>query len=549
MNQTRGFLFIILAVLSFLLFQAYVQDSAPKAEVVESKVATANIGGQTDTTNAVSISSNELRLTINSVTGDFIGADLLKYDRRVDEKVPLTLLSNTPEDYLRIVNGLYGANGTDSNTKRAEYLVSTKTQNSIKLVYEHNSIIYTKTITVDGYQVKVNYNVENNTNQSISLSPYSSFVYRPSPPPGLFSKSNIYGTNQSYQGLVISTDADNYEKVSTGDIEDNDFKPVTTKHGWTAISQHFFVTAYIPKTDNKFTIQAHYSNNNYNIETLSDLQTVNANSTKEFTETYWIGPKDQDALEEVAPNLGKVVDYGWAWLLATPMFKIMQFLHNYIGNWGLTIIALTLVVRAIILPLSRLQFRNQAIMRCIQPEIAAATERAGEDRMKRLTETQKVFKKYGASQFTGCLPALIQMPIFLALFYLVNEAVELRHQPFLWIKDLSQADPYFILPILNGIIMIFMFSLTPMPENMDPTQKKIMKMMPYIFIIFFLFLPSGLIVYYIVSNIITILLILYYNRKIGRLYATNSLPTYKVTESAFMRSMQQAGQQQRNRRR
>ncbi|RIY31863.1 hypothetical protein CJP74_06160 [Psittacicella melopsittaci] len=532
MNQTRGILFIVLAVLSFLLFQAYIEDTAPKPQPNET-VTTAHNSANTasDQANAFSISNDVLKLTINSKTGDFIGADLLQYDRTVEEKVPLTLLSNNPDDYLRIVNGLAGTGGTDSQTSRADFTVASSTADSVTLTYTVNDVTYNKTIKLEGYQVLVTYTVENKSDRTLEIAPYSSFVYRPAPSPSLFSTSNIYGTNQSYAGLVISTDSDNYEKVSNGDIEDNDFKPLTSKYGWTAISQHFFVTAYVPEANNQFTISTNYHNNgDYIINTISALQNVAPGTTVTLSDKYWIGPKLQDQLETVAKDLDLVVDYGWAWFLSLPLFKLMQFLHSFINNWGITIIALTLVVRLIISPLSRIQFRNQALMRVIQPELAAANERAGEDRMRRLTETQKVFKKYGASQFTGCFPALIQMPIFLALFYLVNEAVELRHQPFLWIKDLSQADPYFILPILNGLVMIFMFSLTPMPENMDPMQRKIMKMMPYIFVIFFLFLPSGLILYYIVSNIITILFIVYYNRKLKYLYANNLLPTYKVVD-------------------
>ncbi|RIY32392.1 hypothetical protein CKF54_04850 [Psittacicella hinzii] len=532
MNQTRGILFIVLAVLSFLLFQAYIQDTAPKPQIdsVTAAQDPNNVGADSDNSHALTIKNNVLRLTINSKTGDFIGADLLKYDRTVEDKTPLTLLSSNPDDYLRVVNGLAGEGGTDSAKTRADYKVVNQTENSVTLSYTHNDVVYTKTITLDGYQALVDYKVTNNSDQAINVAPYASFIYRPAPAPSLFSRSNVYGTNQSYAGLVISTDSDNYEKISNGDIEDKDFKPVKSKEGWTAISQHFFVTAYVPYAGTDFTIYTDYYQNNYIINTLSAETTVNANSTATFSDKYWIGPKLQDDLQNVAKDLDLVVDYGWAWFLSLPLFKLMQFLHSFISNWGITIIALTLVVRLIISPLSRLQFRNQALMRVIQPELAAANERAGDDRMKRLTETTKVFKKYGASQFTGCFPALIQMPIFLALFYLMNEAVELRHQSFLWIHDLSQADPYFILPILNGVIMIFMFSLTPMPENMDPMQRKIMKMMPYLFVIFFLFLPSGLILYYIVSNIITILFIMYYNKKMTYLYANNLLPTYKVVD-------------------
>lgn len=169
-------------------------------------------------------------------------------------------------------------------------------------------------------------------------------------------------------------------------------------------------------------------------------------------------------------------------------------------------------------------------MRILQPELQAANECAGSDRLRKMQETQRVFAKYGASQFAGCLPALITAPIFLALFYLINEAVELRLQPFFgWIHDLSQTDPYFILPIINGAVMIYMFRLTPQPATMDPLQRKIMNFMPWLFTIFFLFLPSGLMLYYIVSNLITICMIKYWTKKITTAYNNKTLPTYDTT--------------------
>lgn len=546
MNQTRGFLYIILAVLSFLLFQAYNSDMAPKPAIDNTNTSIAS-QDSASSANLVAIQNDVLKLTVNSQTGDLIAGDLLTYPRNLDTTDPLPLISDRPEGYLRIINGLYGAQGTDSDKTRADYTVVDQQASSITLEYTKNDVVYHKTISLEpgSFLVKVKYEIVNNTNANISLAPYSSFKTTRDTSASLFSQSNEYGTNSSYAGLIISSDRDNYEKLDYSDIRDGDYKRFETSKGWVAVSQHFFVTAYVPTADINFSLEANSAGDFYFVNSRTNLTTVAPGQTQVFNEQYWVGPKLQDQLEAVAPDLQLVVDYGWAWFLSQPLHALLTWLHTFIPNWGLTIIALTIVVRIVIMPLSRIQFRNQALMRVIQPEIALATERAGEDRMRRMTETQKVFQKYGASQFAGCLPALIQLPIFLALFYLMNEAVELRHQPFFgWIRDLSQADPYFILPVVNGLTMIYLFSLTPMPENMDPMQKKIMKIMPYTFMILLMFLPSGLIAYYIVSNLVTIALVTYYSKKMTKAYAEGTLKTYKAKgPSKFQQRMEQLNAQ------
>lgn len=549
MNQTRGLLYILLVVFTFFGIQAWLGDkeaaNAPKPTLSQQH------NQVVDTTKNIKLSNDVLTLTVNTQSGYFVGADLKNYPRTINSETPLNLLNTNleaaPADgYLEIRSGLTGPQGTFTNNTAENFTPVAQTRNSVTLKEVRGGTTYLKTISLEpnSYVVNVKYEVSNANSQSISLAPYAVFKIIPAPTPSLFSSSNIYGTNSSYQGVITSTDEDNYDKTSFENLQE---LPLTTKSGWVAYSQHFFVTAYVPgqvevqstnevnlaKANDNFTISAQEktAGNKFDyLNVTNSLVTVEPGKTQVFTDKFWIGPKIQKELEAVAPDLSLVVDYGWAWFLSEPLYYLLTFLQSFIGNWGLAIIALTIVVRLIIFPLSRIQFRNAALMRCLQPELQAAAERAGGDSMKRMQETQRVFAKYGASQFAGCLPALITAPIFLALFYLINEAVELRHQAFFgWIQDLSQADPFFILPVINGAVMIYMFKLTPQPATMDPMQKKIMNMMPYIFMIFFLFLPSGLILYYIISNLITICMIKYWNKKIREQFDNKTLPTYNAS--------------------
>lgn len=207
----------------------------------------------------------------------------------------------------------------------------------------------------------------------------------------------------------------------------------------------------------------------------------------------------------VAPHLDLTVDYGWLWFISQPLFKLLKFLHGFIGNWGFSIIAITFIVRGVMYPLTKAQYTSMAKMRLLQPKLQAMRERIGDDKQRMSQEMMALYKSEKVNPLGGCFPLLIQMPIFLALYYMLMGSVELRHAPFaLWIHDLSAQDPYYILPILMGVTMFFIQKMSPTTVT-DPMQQKIMTYMPVIFTVFFLWFPSGLVMYYIVSNLVTIL--------------------------------------------
>jgi YidC/Oxa1 family membrane protein insertase len=229
--------------------------------------------------------------------------------------------------------------------------------------------------------------------------------------------------------------------------------------------------------------------------------------------TLYMGPKVQDHLEEVAPNLRLTVDYGWLWFIANPLFWLLDKIHDLVGNWGWSIVLLTVLVKTVLFPLSAKAYKSMGRMRKLGPEMQRLKEMYGDDRQKMSQEMMKFYQKEKINPLGGCLPIVIQMPVFIALYWMLLESVELRHAPFIfWIQDLSVKDPYFILPILMGISMFVQQTLNPTPP--DPMQAKIMKMLPIIFTFFFLWFPAGLVIYWVVNNIISVAQQYYITRKI-----------------------------------
>ena len=219
---------------------------------------------------------------------------------------------------------------------------------------------------------------------------------------------------------------------------------------------------------------------------------------------FYVGPKDQHRLEKISPYLDLTVDYGWLWWIAKPIFALMTLIHDLVGNWGWTIILLTVVIKALFFKLSATSYRSMAKMRKLQPEMTRLRELYGDDRQKLSQEMMNFYKKEKVNPMGGCLPILIQMPVFIALYWVLFESVELRHAPWiLWIQDLSIKDPYFVLPVLNGISMYITTLLQPEPP--DPTQAKVMKIMPVAFSFLFAFFPAGLVLYWTVNSVLSIL--------------------------------------------
>jgi YidC/Oxa1 family membrane protein insertase len=310
----------------------------------------------------------------------------------------------------------------------------------------------------------------------------------------------------TYRGAAYSTADTRYEKYKFDEITEKDLHK-ETQGGWVAMLQHYFVSAWVPPADQSNLIYSSVSNGTMaNIGFRGQADTVAPGKTATVGADFYVGPKDQAALSELSDTLNLVVDYGVLWWLAVPIYKLMMFFHSFVGNWGLAIILITFTVRGILFPLTRAQYTSMAKMRNLQPKIQELKDRFGDDRQKMGQAMMEMYKKEKVNPMGGCLPIMLQMPIFLALYWVLLESVELRHAPFmLWIHDLSVQDPYYVLPILNGVSMFIMQKLQPMSPTMDPMQAKMMQYMPVVFTVFFLWFPSGLVLYWLMGNIVAII--------------------------------------------
>ena len=523
MDSRRGLLVIALLFMSFIVYQQWQLDyHTPKPVVTEqAKTAVSDVPSSANSNanavvnetqtkgNVITLENDVFRFQINTVGGDVVGSELLKYDAELDSKTPFVLLQNTPQHTYVAQSGLIGKDGIDTKSGRAVYQVE---GSSFKLAEGQNELVVPFTFQRDGvtyrkvfvlkrgqYDVAVNYEINNQSDKAIEVEPYGQLRH------SLVDSSGSVAM-PTYTGGAYSSSETNYKKYSFSDMENANLS-INTKAGWVAILQHYFVSAWIPNqdADNQLYTLTDKANNIGSIGYRGPVTVIQPNSTETLTSKLWTGPKLQNEMGEVANHLDLTVDYGWAWFIAKPLFWLLTFIQKLVHNWGLAIICVTLVVKAILYPLTKAQYTSMAKMRMLQPKLQEMRERFGEDRQRMSQEMMKLYKDEKVNPLGGCLPLLLQMPIFIALYWTFMEAVELRHAPFFgWIQDLSAQDPYYILPILMGASMFLLQKMSPTPVA-DPMQQKIMNFMPLIFMVFFLWFPAGLVLYWLVSNLITII--------------------------------------------
>ena len=351
----------------------------------------------------------------------------------------------------------------------------------------------------DDYLVDVVYLVENHSSEVWQAHLFGQ-IQRDSHNPNA---NSTMGPN-AYLGAALTTDEDKYKKFDFSDMDEGALK-AEKLGGWVAMVQHYFVSAWVPdqSVNNSYQLRKLGSKDLYTMGFTSAAVDVAAGDSGELRAAFYVGPKDQYRMEEISPYLDLTIDYGWLWWVAKPLFYGLTMFHGLVGNWGWSIIFLTFVVKLLFFPLSAASYRSMARMRKLQPEMARLKELYGDDRQKMSQEMMAFYKKEKVNPMGGCLPMLIQMPVFIALYWVLNESVELRHTPFIfWLTDLSQKDPYYVLPVLNGISMFVLQTLQPAPP--DPMQAKVMRLMPVAFSFFFMFFPAGLVLYWTVNSILSI---------------------------------------------
>ena len=539
METQRLLLYLAFGFLSLILYQSWMQDYHAPAPVVQ----TSNVTTQTpvtDTDQAALPSAADLPNAATSVaapvdvptqdplakTVDFstdvidgsistVGAtitriELKDYPISIDQPdTSFLLMSDDPAQYLVGESGLQARANEPAPTHReimsveADSFSLEEGQDSLAIPFtwvSDNGITVTKTLTFyrGSYQVDLDYQITNGSGEDWTVNQYRQLKRKPGTSD---EKQQFVNT---YIGAVVSNAEDRYAKISFGDMEDENLSvPVTD--GWVAMIEHYFAAAWVPSPGEVNTAYSRYlqAENRYLIGMVSASQVIPAGGQGSFSSKAYIGPKIQDNMAAVAEHLELTVDFGWLTILAQPLFWVLKTIHSYIGNWGWAIIFTTFIIKAVFYKLSEASYRSMARMKLLQPKLASLKERYGDDRAKMGQATMELYKKEKVNPLGGCLPMIIQIPVFIALYWTLLESVELRQAPFmLWIQDLSIKDPFFILPVIMAATMYFQQKLNPAP--VDPIQAKVFQFLPLVFGIFFAFFPAGLVLYWVVNNTLSI---------------------------------------------
>ncbi len=459
----------------------------------------------------VEVFTDTLQLRIDTVGGDIVMAALRDYPAtlgHIDE--PLVILMQSDEQLYIAQSGLVGENGTDKGTSRPRFS-SEKTRydmdaNSNTLTVDLKAegdngigIIKRYVFTRKEHLITVEYVINNNSNQIWRANFYGQ-IKRDTKEP--VSQTSGLGM-KPFLGAATTTSEKNYFKMTFGEMTEKPLKE-TIKGGWIAMVQHYFISAWIPDSasTNQFYTTHQAASDTYLLGFTAPQTEVAPGTTGAVSAQFYVGPKDVYRLEKLAPYLDLTVDYGWLWWIAKPLFWLMHTIHGLIGNWGWAIIGLTVVVKAVFLWPSTLSYKSMSVMKKLAPKMQELKESYGENPTKLREEMFKLYQKEKANPMLGCLPMIIQTPVFIALYWSLMESVDLRQAPFMgWIVDLSAQDPYFVLPLLMGVSMWVQQKLNP--PQADPMQQRIFQMMPIIFTGMFLFFPSGLVLYMLVNNLIS----------------------------------------------
>src|SRR5690554_891072 len=469
----------------------------------------------------ITVTTDVFQLKIDRIGGNVVESSLLQYDESLNSEQPLKLLSNTQTRTYLLESGLIGRDGPDGrtasqapvfNAESSEFELSEgQDELNIDLTFTTDQgVAITKRYQLarDSYEIGVRYLISNNSESDWQGNFTGKIVRDQAPDPTSQASMGI----RAYLGMVISTPEDPYEKYDFEDLSEKRVNQSVT-NGWLAFLQHYFLTAWVPERDQKAQFQTTQRGDLHVMGFVYPATTVASGETAEVGATAYVGPKIIDRLEALAPNLDRTVDFGWLFFISLPLFYILEWFYGLVGNWAVAIILLTVLVKAVFFHLSATNYRSMAKMRAVAPQLTRLKELYGDDRQRMSQEMMALYKREKINPLGGCLPILVQMPVFISLYWVLFESVQLRHAPFmLWIQDLSQMDPYFILPILMGASMFIQMSLNPTPP--DPMQAKIMKLMPLIFTVFFLWFPAGLVLYWLVNNILSISQQWYITRKI-----------------------------------
>ena len=457
----------------------------------------------------ITITTDVIKADIDTAGGVIKHLELLKFHDKLDKTKNQVLFDVKPTGIYVAQTGLISNTGTALPNHNTGFVAkpgprSTNGNSEIQLVLEaeQGGVKLTKTYTFKkgDYLINLRHDVTNLGTAAVAPSLYMQLLHHGNEPEG------ESWFNASYTGPTLYTDADKYQKLTFEDIEKHGKAEHSTKSndGWIAISQHYFVSAFLPQDKAPRDIYTKKVDTNlYAIGNLIPLGPIAPGATLSNEARLYSGPQDENKLETIAPGLELVKDYGMLTIIAKPIFWVMDQINKVLGNWGWTIIALTVLIKLLFFPLSAASYKSMAKMKMVTPKMQAIREKYKGDPAKMNQATMELYKTEKINPLGGCLPILVQMPVFIALYWVLNSSAEMRGAPWVgWIQDLTAPDPYYILPVLYAISMFITTKLNPQPA--DPAQAKMMLWMPLIFSVMFFFFPAGLVLYWVVNNILSI---------------------------------------------
>lgn len=497
-------------------------DELPQLQSVPESSGLLDLALPTPNENFITAQNDVIEIVIDPIGGDIVSGLLLThFDKKLEDGgQPFPILQNSRDNTYVARSGLIGPSGTDTAEGRPEFSIAStnfvlnddQDTLNIDMVLNDSGVRIVKRFTLsrNSYDIGVQYIINNGSSSDWNGTFYGQ-IKRDAKPP----VTDVSGFSmQPFLGAALRQPEKNYAKFDFSDIEDESVK-TSIEGGWVAMVQHYFISAWIPPADelNNFTLRKLSNQDMYLLSFTGAPITVPVGESANYKASFYIGPKDQDALIGMADFLDRTLDYGFLWILAEPIFKAMKMIYSVIGNWGWTIILLTLGIKLLLYPLSAASLKSMAKMRNLQPQMLRLKELYGDDRQKMSQETMSLYKKEKVNPAGGCFPMLLQMPVFISLYWVLMESVEIRHAPWIfWIQDLSAKDPYFVLPIIMGASMLFMQKLQPAPT--DPMQAKIMQIMPIAFTFLFMGFPSGLVLYWTVNNLLSMAQQWFVNRQL-----------------------------------
>ena len=456
----------------------------------------------------ISINTDLLNITIDKLGGNIVQSQLLAFPEKRGSQAPFTLLNDNPATLYLAQSGLTGEQGPDTASQLALYQSSkmhyalSADQNTLKVDLNwanKKGLNITKSYIFNRgqYGVEVRYRIDNQGSAPWQGHFYTQLQHKP-----LQTKSTLLGLH-TFTGAAISSQDKKYEKISYKALGKHDLNR-TIQGGWLAFQQHYFLTAWVNQAEQTHHYYSQVSDNNlYTLGAVGPKITVPPHSALAQSARLYTGPESTKQLEGVAPNLDLTIDYGIFWIISSILFWFLHKIHSLTGNWGWSIVLLTLLVRLVFYKLSVISYRSMGKMRLLQPKIQQLKERYADDKPKFSQEIMALYRKEKVNPLSGCLPILIQIPVFIGLYWVLIESVELRQAPWiLWIHDLAARDPYFILPLCMGLTMFLQQKLSPPPP--DPMQAKMMMMLPVVFTALFLYFPAGLVLYWVTNNTISI---------------------------------------------